>query len=712
MESDRVQLSRDDEQVNGGMDDCHADGEEQHTLQRQDFPSLTQDCVAWDESNNLDLRDIVSPPERNRLRDDEESTPRTTVSRKQRERKWRRRRKSSLSSVTKVLPSTITIAKSPQQLRRDAETEIGAIFSRLQDEHIDGTADLNEPTQEASNTAQNASFSRNMDSKHIVDHSLPVQPRRRHTGDSIHEDWKRPKVTPTIVPGATRSLGNGPSPEFLRTFGTPKTGNDGLALLENLLQQVQTPSPKNSSSITVNVPCTIGTSNKANDSAPVPAEPKSQTRDAISSSSIPSQPNTSISSNVAYEASTTATSKINCGTPSDEFGDLDLNLIDALMSDSLSTKPILTLQKEALEPENAAHSTSAPLQVSASGASIPTVTTKETHVSPKDSILTNSEKAIPNCNTADQHPVKTKMSVPPETAVLQINKFEFGDEFGDWNMSVEDMDEIESIMLAGTQAPFDCRPLRQGVPMNGMSAKILPRPEQLAENVAKDIDTDPFGDFPEVDFEELDKTIAAHQTHSQPTNLTLHTCVKVQSLTLYDQHPHSRPAIAPVINPLSITQEAPGELHHLSFTRYKVLQVFEDTTTFTKTLSLASWQTSMLREDIRRTWHLDDRCTSDAAWPEAGLVHLRGEWYHTRITTGDVIHICSLTGRFRTDTLPLILHTCPPPGSVEDDLVIVVHPDMLLTPTCISETVSCTRRAVLKSRLGSSGLTGTYRPSV
>ena len=54
--------------------------------------------------------------------------------------------------------------------------------------------------------------------------------------------------------------------------------------------------------------------------------------------------------------------------------------------------------------------------------------------------------------------------------------------------------------------------------------------------------------------------------------------------------------------------------------------------------------------------------------------------------------------------LPLLMHTTPPASSVADDLVIVVHPEVLFTPTTISETVTCTRRAVLKNRLGSTGL--------
>jgi hypothetical protein len=122
----------------------------------------------------------------------------------------------------------------------------------------------------------------------------------------------------------------------------------------------------------------------------------------------------------------------------------------------------------------------------------------------------------------------------------------------------------------------------------------------------------------------------------------------------------------------------------------------------------------MLKEDDPKAIHRSDtlgRTQRRTTWSIDGVLHLRGEWYHTRVDEGDTIHICSLRGTCRTDSsaLPLILHTNPPSGSDNDDLILIVHPDMLLTPTGISETVSCTRRAILKLRLGSSGLTCKLR---
>ena len=94
-----------------------------------------------------------------------------------------------------------------------------------------------------------------------------------------------------------------------------------------------------------------------------------------------------------------------------------------------------------------------------------------------------------------------------------------------------------------------------------------------------------------------------------------------------------------------------------------------------------------------------------------GCIHLRGEWYHTQCHVRDVIHLCSISGKYVTDStaLPVILHSHPPEGSdMQDDLVLVIHPDVLISPTLVSEAVRCPRLAVLQSRLGSTGLSGEF----
>ena len=163
----------------------------------------------------------------------------------------------------------------------------------------------------------------------------------------------------------------------------------------------------------------------------------------------------------------------------------------------------------------------------------------------------------------------------------------------------------------------------------------------------------------------------------------------------------------------------------LSFTRYTVLEIMDDGVTYTKTAVMSLWNPETAAATIaaagagesRDRWQdlIDPVVPEDIISQGGGLakkkvdgcIHLRGEWYHTPLTAGDVVHLASISGRYVTsvECLPVVLHTNPPPGSdLDDDLVLVVHPDVLVTPTTISETVGCTRRAVLKGRLGSSGL--------
>ena len=145
---------------------------------------------------------------------------------------------------------------------------------------------------------------------------------------------------------------------------------------------------------------------------------------------------------------------------------------------------------------------------------------------------------------------------------------------------------------------------------------------------------------------------------------------------------------------------------YLTFSRYQVLSVHDDTVAFTKTLQVATWTADMAPEEDRERERLhkgDGRAWQRRRPPRNsdGTVLLRGEWYYTPVAAGNLIHICSLEGRYRTDILPLVRQTrcCTTlqHDDDDDDLVLIVHPDLLLTPTTISETVSCTRRAILKN---------------
>jgi hypothetical protein len=231
-----------------------------------------------------------------------------------------------------------------------------------------------------------------------------------------------------------------------------------------------------------------------------------------------------------------------------------------------------------------------------------------------------------------------------------------------------------------------------------LAPQIIPEKQSIAED-------DEFGDFPEFDFDAIDQVIAQH---TQPEGPNM-------------QAPATRQPLPVIVkNPKIASQDS--ELAFLTFSRYKVLAVDNDTYTYTKTLSVASWTPAMLQEQEKdrnihknvtesRSSKPNSGQSNDGRQPnldfvKAGCLHLRGEWYHTRVDPGDELHVCSLTGRYRTDAqaLPLILHSAPPLGSDIDDLVLIMHPDLLMTPTNVSEAVGCSRRAVLKSRIGSTGL--------
>ncbi len=234
---------------------------------------------------------------------------------------------------------------------------------------------------------------------------------------------------------------------------------------------------------------------------------------------------------------------------------------------------------------------------------------------------------------------------------------------------------------------------------NPPGLQIEPKPTVRTLSQQPIID-DEFGEFPDFDFEVVEQAIANRQQTSDP----LHNEV--------------------IQNPRNQSID-PSGLLHIKFSRYKVIQSEQDSIHFRKTLLIAEWTDEMRREHEEET-KIHRNCQVEVIpddgkqesqpvnlqrrnnnYPPVGHLQLRGQWYYTAVEEGDIIHICSLAGRYRTDAsaLPLVLHSHPPVGSDLDDLVIVHHPDLLMTPTVISETVSCPRRAVFKQRNGSTGLT-------
>jgi len=215
--------------------------------------------------------------------------------------------------------------------------------------------------------------------------------------------------------------------------------------------------------------------------------------------------------------------------------------------------------------------------------------------------------------------------------------------------------------------------------------------------------------FAEVDFNALDNKIVQHR----------------QAMTNHQASgPLPPPPVTtPVYNRRHAASSDSSSPSFLSFTRYVIQCVNDDISTYTKTLGVSLWLSpdeSSKRDD--EMGRLRKICLSHESKPTSsgnssgviiGYMHLRGEWFHVQCQVGDVIHLCSLSGNYITDAsaLPILLHSHPPANSdPDDDLVLVLHPDELISPTLVSEAVKCPRLAVLQSRLGSTGLSS--KPAV
>ena len=268
------------------------------------------------------------------------------------------------------------------------------------------------------------------------------------------------------------------------------------------------------------------------------------------------------------------------------------------------------------------------------------------------------------------------------------------DEFGDFPDDI-DFTALDQVVTQRLTTQCDTRtddsePSTGIKPSTKMTVQIN---DSKSNNTPSPAEEDEFGDFPDdIDFNAL--------------------CQPNVGVNMEDNVVRNRKSNPPKC----------GELSFMKFSRYKVLAVDDDEKRNTKSLSVAAWDNSMMKSDEEeKKIHKDykvikssckvlgekDHSTSNfSQYAKDGLITLCGEWYYSPVQPGDVIHVCSLTGRYQTDVtaLPIILHTYPPPGSDIDDLILVLHPDMLMTPSVISETSSCNRRAVLKSKIGSNGL--------
>lgn len=291
--------------------------------------------------------------------------------------------------------------------------------------------------------------------------------------------------------------------------------------------------------------------------------------------------------------------------------------------------------------------------------------------------------------------------IPPPTAAAPSNSTA-DDDFGDFpDLNFEALDEAigrKSLDAQGNSSSTSGGggSIAHQSSIGGVSTHM--QQAQGGGNAKAKEDEVDFGDFPDLDFAAMDQLVESRPSSSFG----------------FVQDPFAvPPSNVPVWNKATTSASSPA---FISFTRYKVVSVQEDLATYTRSLRVAHWVDSKdMCNDDDDSGGTDQPAQilataagmSDAPDKFDGCIHLRGEWFHTECEKGDTIHLCSLSGRYETvpSSLPVILHSNPPQGSdPNDDLVLIVHPDTLLTPTNISETVSCVRRAVLKMRLGSSGL--------
>ena len=91
---------------------------------------------------------------------------------------------------------------------------------------------------------------------------------------------------------------------------------------------------------------------------------------------------------------------------------------------------------------------------------------------------------------------------------------------------------------------------------------------------------------------------------------------------------------------------------------------------------------------------------TEAPCPQTKKIYLHGDWYWSPIQANDVCNIVSPSGAFLTSfgALPVTITTRFPQKSDIDDLLFVVKPESVVSPSYVVAHVSCPRRAVLKHR--------------
>jgi hypothetical protein len=215
---------------------------------------------------------------------------------------------------------------------------------------------------------------------------------------------------------------------------------------------------------------------------------------------------------------------------------------------------------------------------------------------------------------------------------------------------------------------------------------------------------DPFGDLPDFDFDQLDQLVNEHHSCSQPQSQPQ----RDESAKDEFQELHV-PAGTLVKNPLVELPQSNhlntntvdidhGKPEFLTCARFTIMLVQDNPRTFSKTIHVTPYKER--KDKGKREF---EEYLETVKPLQCKPLLLQGEWYFSTVQRGDTIHVVSLSGKWRVDfeVFPLLLHTQPPPGSVEDDLLMIVHPDVLLAPSTVSEALECSRRGVLRNKMGS-----------
>ena len=311
---------------------------------------------------------------------------------------------------------------------------------------------------------------------------------------------------------------------------------------------------------------------------------------------------------------------------------------------------------------------------------IPLPTTKAKLVIEQSSSNTNYQVPKESVNQVQHQPQSTFC------IINQVEKCD--DPFGEFEMDDSIFDAIDAIAYKHSQS--DDLNGAQNSNLENEQQTIVEADGRLATNHTFQLTSfenrDPFGDFPEVNFEELDKMVEQHsQELPDLSEIKLTSCFQPLNISVR----------TPVANPMNSPNAPSDGSLFLCYSRYSVVHVNDEPRSFSKTLHVVPFV-----EDDEKDYQ--QKIQSIPAYMTKQLL-LRGEWYFNLVEPGDTIQIVSMSGKWKTDfdSLPITLHSQPPPGSIEDDLLLVVDPDMLLGPSVVSEALECGRRGVLRNKIGS-----------